>query len=72
MHRFRMGLDQLAHCDDLLRHPHADESNDAGMLQAPHKDELTEVLVFGNEHPVFPIRQCKQGFIRSSRIYLPS
>ena len=65
-----MVLDQFTHGLHLLCNLHVDEANNARMRQAMHKHEFTEVLVFGDEHPLLLVRQCKQRLISSLRIYL--
>ena len=72
VHRIGVSLDQLAHGGHLLCDPHLNESDYARMVQTPHEDQLTEILVFGDEHSPFMVRQREQRFVRGTRIYLPS
>ena len=65
-----MSFDQFAHGGYLFRNRHVNEAYDARMWQATHKDQLTKVLVFGNEHPLLVICQCEHRFIRGARIPL--
>lgn len=61
-----MLFDELPHCRDFLDDLHFDEPNDARMRETPHEDQLPEVLVFGNQHPLLLVGERKQGFIRGA------
>ncbi|MDE0030577.1 MAG: hypothetical protein OXU42_14375, partial [Deltaproteobacteria bacterium] len=67
-HRVRMSFEQFAHGGYLFRNRHVNEAYDARMWQATHKDQLTKVLVFGNEHPLLIIRQREHRFIRGAGV----
>lgn len=62
--RIRMSLDKGSHGRDLLDDPHFNEPNYAWVGKPLHEDQLTEVLVFGNQYPVLPVCKLKQGFVR--------
>ncbi len=54
-----MSLDQGSHGRDLLDDPHFNEPDDARVGKPLYKDQLTEVLVFGNQYPVLPVCKLK-------------
>jgi len=57
VHRIRVPLDQIVHGGNLLYNLHLNEANNARMLQAAHKDQFAEILVFGDEHTLLFIRE---------------
>ena len=54
----------------LLRHPQPDQSHDARMRQATQEDQLAEILVLGDEHPVLLECQGEKRFVRGAGVSL--
>ena len=65
-----MLLQQAPHRRNLLRNAHAGEANDARMWKPTHEDQLTEVLVLGDEDPSLRECQGEEFIVRSMRCYI--